>query len=113
MTNTKKSRKAYASKKIGGCSCATRQRKLSRGREKTAGLTPTIPAFCETESDDDVETHTKVVSIITKLCFHYMAADKNSKTNFKTKSFDRINLFMPKGGLEVLKLKRCVIHIST
>ncbi len=45
-----------------------------------------------------------------KLCLDDLAADKNSKTNFETKSFDRIDLFMLK-GLEVLKL-RCALDIN-
>ena len=45
-----------------------------------------------------------------KLRLDDSAADKNSKTNFETKSFDRIDSFTLK-GLKVLKL-RCALDID-
>ncbi len=101
MTKTKNT-KAKAARKKG--SSAARQRTLPKG-EKVAGLTPAIP-FCEPKGDDNVEPDR--VSI--KLRLNDSAADKNSKTNFETKSFDMIDSFTLK-GLEVLKL-RCALNID-
>ncbi len=102
MTKTKNT-KAKVARKKG--SSAARQRTLPKG-EKVAGLTPAIP-FCEPKGDDDVEPDR--VSI--KLCLDDSAADKNSKRNFETKSFNRIDLFTLKGLEEVLKL-RCALDID-
>ncbi len=104
MTNTKKT-KAKAARKKG--SSATRQKTLPKGEKVTGLLTPAAIPFCEPKGDDDVKPNR--VSI--KLRLSDSSADKNSKMNLETKSFDRIDSFTLK-GLEVLKklLEVCLQH---
>ena len=88
-------------KKSKSTSKAAKPEVLPKG-EKLTGLKPAIP-FCEPKVDEDAEPD----RISIKISIDDTIADKNSKTNVETKSFNLIESFSMK-GLEVLKV-RCAL----